>query len=139
MRESEREGGELKVTKKDGEGKCSEGRLRRKWRNFPAVAVCYSFLSLPPVLSPAPLRETYCIIHDFVNVACRCIFTTLYLEKFPRAGETRYRGVRVHASGVPERHPGPVYIYGRSRTNVKLDDVLKVRCAVIERNGTDRT
>lgn len=60
-------------------------------------------LSLPFILGPAPLRETHCIIHDFVNVACRCIFTALYLEKFPRADKTRYRAVRVHARGVSQR------------------------------------
>lgn len=94
--------------KKGREGKCNEGRPRRKRRNFPAAAVCYSFLlhPLPPPppfqlclflsLLP-PLRETLrCIIHDFVNVACRCIFTALYLEKFC-ARETRYREPRVHA------------------------------------------
>lgn len=41
------------------------------------------------------LRESRCIIHDFVNVACRCIFTALYLEKF-RAGETRYTAASAH-------------------------------------------
>lgn len=63
------------------------------------AAVCYSFLLPPPPLCPT-LRESRCIIHDFVNVACRCIFTALYLEKF-RVGETRYRAVS--ARGVLRR------------------------------------
>lgn len=46
-------------------------------------------LLISPFSSLPTLRESRCIIHDFVNVACRCIFTALYLEKF-RAGETRY-------------------------------------------------
>jgi len=86
-------GGEGGVAKKDAREnatRVADPPLRRKWRNFPAAAVCYSFLSLP-------WREIRCIIHDFVNVACRCIFTVLYLEKFTAPWKLD-RDARVHAA-----------------------------------------
>lgn len=95
------------VTKKEGEGKCNEGRPedpKESRGTFPPRLSVTHFSFLPPSC-PSSLRESRCIIHDFVNVACRCIFTALYLEKF-RAGETRYtaasaRGVlRTRASCV---------------------------------------
>jgi len=91
----ENEDSEGEVAKKDARENATRVAgppPRRKWRNFPAAAVCYSFLSLLR-------REIRCIIHDFVNVACRCIFTALYLEKF-RAVETRYRAAS--ACGILE-------------------------------------
>jgi len=88
-------GEEGAMTKKGREGKCNEGRPPKKVEELsrrcclllispsPNSPLSSSLLSSPPPFPQLPLRETLrCIIHDFVNVACRCIFTALYLEKF---------------------------------------------------------
>jgi len=84
--------------KRRREGKCNEGRPEESGGTFPPPLSVTHFSFLP--FLPVTLRESLCIIHDFVNVACRCIFTALYLEKF-RAKETRYRAAS--ARGVPKR------------------------------------
>lgn len=88
------------VTKKDARENATREDPEESGGTFPPPLSVTHFshparehlVPAPRVPSPRLSRrgETRCIIHDFVNVACRCIFTALYLEKF-RPGETRYR------------------------------------------------
>lgn len=92
-------------------------------------------LLISPSSPSAPsLHESRCIIHDFVNVACRCIFTALYLEKF-RVGKTRY--TTASARGILKRHARPMCIHGEGRT-AKFNKVLDRVCNMRRSGGTEQ-
>lgn len=91
--------------KKEDEGKCNEGRPRRKWRNFPAAAVCYSFLLSPPTLSqPFPRAAA---LFMTLSTSLAAVFLRHYTWKNSAPGKLDIQP-RVHAvSG--KGHACPVY------------------------------
>lgn len=91
-------------------GKMQRGKTPKKVEELSRrrCLLLISPLTPSPLRTRAALRGSRCIIHDFVNVACRCIFTALYLEKF-RAGETRYTAASARGLVSGKGHACPVY------------------------------
>jgi len=71
--------------KRRREGKCNEGRPRRKWRNFPVAAVCYSFFlsPFPPNPSRKPLHYSW-----LCQRRLPLYFYGIILGKIPRQGNS---------------------------------------------------